>query len=264
MTNANANENRQMLTVIVPSFNEEARIEACLKSVAWADEILLVDSFSTDRTLEIGRKYAHRILQHEYINSAAQKNWTIPQAGHEWILLVDCDERVSQELGNEIRGLLRQPPPRDGYWIFRNNYLMGKRVKYSGWGRDSVLRLFRKDLGCYDEKRVHAEITLDNTGVLKGRLEHDSIASVSAWLDKINRYSSWKAEDKHEKSAGAPVLQLLLRPPFRFVKDFIFRLGFLDGWRGFLIAAMSSVAELTMAAKLTWKTLPRNARHHQP
>ena len=255
---SNANESRQKLSVIIPSFNEEARIEACLKSVAWADEILLVDSFSTDRTLEIAKKYAHRILQHEYINSAAQKNWAIPQAGHEWILLVDCDEKVSQALGNEIRALLRQPPPRDGYWIFRNNYLMGKRVKYSGWGRDSVLRLFRKERGCYDEKRVHAEIKLDNTGVLKERLEHDSIASISAWLDKINRYSSWKAEDKYEKRAVAPVLQLLLRPPFRFVKDFIFRLGFLDGWRGFLIAAMSSFAELTMAAKLIWKILPKH------
>ena len=255
---SNANESRQKLSVIIPSFNEEARIEACLKSVAWADEILLVDSFSTDRTLEIAKKYAHRILQHEYINSAAQKNWAIPQAGHEWILLVDCDEKVSQALGNEIRDLLRQPLPRDGYWIFRNNYLMGKRVKYSGWGRDSVLRLFRKERGCYDEKRVHAEIKLDNTGVLKERLEHDSIASISAWLDKINRYSSWKAEDKYEKGAGAPVLHLLFRPPFRFVKDFIFRLGFLDGWRGFLIAAMSSFAELTMAAKLIWKILPKH------
>jgi glycosyltransferase involved in cell wall biosynthesis len=253
----NGTESRQKLTVVIPSFNEEKRIEACLKSVTWADEILLVDSFSTDRTLEIAQKYAHRILQHEYRNSAAQKNWAIPQAAYEWILLVDCDEIVSPALGSEIRALLRRTPPRDGYWIFRNNYLMGKRIKYSGWGRDSVLRLFRKERGCYDEKRVHAEIKLDNAGVLQERLEHDSIASVSAWLDKINRYSSWKAEDKYEKKVSAPVLQLLFRPPFRFVKDFIFRLGFLDGWRGFLIAAMSSFAELAMAAKLTWKMLPR-------
>lgn len=254
---SNGTESRQKLTVIIPSYNEEKNIEACLKSVIWADEILLVDSFSTDRTLEIAQKYAHRILQHEYINSAAQKNWAIPQAGHKWVLLVDSDEKVSQALGSEIHDLLRQTPPRDGYWIFRNNYLMGKRIKHSGWGRDSVLRLFRKDRGCYDEKRVHAEIKMDNTGVLRGRLEHDSIASVSVWLDKINRYSSWKAEDKFEKKVRAPVLHLLLRPPIRFVKDFIFRLGFLDGWRGFLIAAMSSFAELAMAAKLTWKALPK-------
>ena len=246
-------ENRQKLTVIIPSYNEQDNIERCLKSVSWADEILLVDSFSTDRTLEIARKFTDRILQHEYYNSAAQKNWAIPQAGHDWVLLVDCDETVSKPLGDEIRQLLRYDPPKDGYWIFRNNYLMGKRVKFSGWGRDSVLRLFRKDLARYDEKRVHAEIRLERSGSLKERLEHDSISSISAWVEKINRYSSWKAEDKYEKKVRAPVLHLIFRPPIRFIKDFIFRLGIADGWRGFLIASMSAYAELIMAAKLTWR-----------
>jgi glycosyltransferase involved in cell wall biosynthesis len=254
LTMSNRTDNRQKLTVIIPSYNEEQNIERCLKSVSWADEILLVDSFSTDRTLKIAKKYTPRILQHEYQNSAAQKNWAIPQAGHEWVLLVDCDETVSKPLGDEIRTLLGQDPAKDGYWIFRNNYLLGKRVKYSGWGRDSVLRLFRRDLGRYDEKRVHAEIRMKKTGSLKARLDHHSISSITAWVNKINRYSSWKAEDKYGKQVRAPVLHLLLRPPIRFIKDFIFRLGFVDGWRGFLIAAMSSYAELIMAAKLTWKT----------
>jgi glycosyltransferase involved in cell wall biosynthesis len=256
---SNGTENRQKLTVIIPSYNEENNIARCLKSVSWADEILLVDSFSTDRTLEIAKNYTRRILQHEYQNSAAQKNWAIPQAGHEWVLLVDCDETVSKPLGDEIRTLLEQDPAKDGYWIFRNNYLMGKQVKYSGWGRDSVLRLFRRDLGRYDEKRVHAEIRIKITGTLKARLEHNSISSISAWVNKINRYSSWKAEDKHAKQVRAPVLHLLFRPPLRFIKDFIFRLGFVDGWRGFLIAAMSSYAELIMAAKLTWRTNPKRS-----
>jgi glycosyltransferase involved in cell wall biosynthesis len=253
---SNATENRQKLTVIIPSYNEEKNIEKCLNSVAWADEILVVDSFSTDRTLEIAKDYTHRILQHEYHNSAAQKNWTIPQAAHEWILLVDCDETVSKTLGDEIRTLLRREPAKDGYWIFRNNYLLGKRVNYSGWGHDSVLRLFRKDLARYDEKRVHAEIKIENTGTLEGRLEHDSVSSITVWVNKINRYSSWKADDKLEKQAPAPFLQLLFRPPLRFIKDFIFRLGFLDGWRGFLIASMSAFGELVMAAKLTWRRYP--------
>jgi len=241
---------QQKLTVIIPSFNEEKKIETCLQSVRWADEILIVDSYSTDRTVDIAEKYTDRILRHEYINSANQKNWAIPQATYEWILLVDCDEKVTTELRNEIRQLLRQQPDKDGYWIYRNNYLIGKQVKYSGWGKDSVLRLFRRDLARYDKKRVHAEITLKNTGVLNGRLEHHSISSMTAWVAKINRYSSWKAADKFEKQPRAPVLQVLFRPPIRFIKDFIFRLGILDGWRGFLIASMSSFAELVMAAKL--------------
>jgi glycosyltransferase involved in cell wall biosynthesis len=253
-------KNRKKLTVIVTCFNEEKFIEACLKSVTWADEILVVDSFSTDGTLEIAKNYTDRIFQNEYVNSAAQKNWIIPKAKYDWILIVDSDEKVSVELRNEIRELLRQKPPMDGYWIFRNNYLMGKRIKYSGWGSDSVLRLFRKDLGRYNNKRVHAEINLNNTGELNGRLEHDSVSSITDWVMKINRYSSWKAEDKRDNQLKYPLLHLVFRPPLRFIKDFIFRLGILDGWRGFLIASMSSFAELVMAAKLVYKIYQKSDR----
>lgn len=241
----------QRLTVIIPCYNEEETIEACLQSVMWADEIFVVDSFSTDRTLDIARKYTDRIVQHEYINSAAQKNWAIPQAEYEWVFILDCDERVTSDLRYEIQDLLQQKSEKDGYWIHRNNYLMGRRIKYSGWGHDSVLRLFRKNLGRYQEKRVHAEIELKNTGVLTGRLDHHSVTSMTSWVAKINRYSSWKAEDKFERGVVAPVFHMLFRPPFRFFKDYLLRLGVLDGWRGFLIAAMSSFAELVMAAKLT-------------
>ena len=253
-------QDRQKLTAIVTCFNEEKIIESCLKSLTWADEILVVDSFSTDGTLEIAKKYADRTLQHEYLNPAAQKNWIIPKAKYDWILILDSDEKVSVELSSEIRELLRQNPPLDGYWIFRNNYLMGKRIKYSGWGRDSVLRLFRKDLGRYNNKRVHEEIILNNTGTLEGRLEHDSISSIADWILKINRYSSLKAKDKFDNREKYPLLHLVFRPPLRFVKDFIFRLGILDGWRGFLIASMSSFAELVMAAKLIYKIYQKSDR----
>ena len=250
----------QKLTVIIPCFNAEQSIETCLQSVRWADELLVVDSFSTDHTLEIAGNYTDRIIQHEYANSANQKNWTIPQAKYSWILIVDSDEVVSPTLKDEIQALLKRGPDRDGYWIYRTNYLMGKRIMHSGWGRDKVLRLFQRDLGRYREKRVHAEIELKNAGTLQGRLDHDSIADISAWVSKINTYTSWKAEDKFERQARTPVLHLLFRPPIRFVKDYIFQLGFLDGWRGLLIAAMASYAELIMSAKLTQKTYAKRHR----
>jgi len=241
---------RTRLSVIIPCFNEEKNIEACLASVSWADEILVVDSFSTDGTLEIVRRYTDRIFQHEYLNSAAQKNWTIPRALHDWVLIVDSDERVTPELKNEITSLLMQRPQKDGYWIRRKNYLFGIEIRYSGWGTDSVLRLFRKDIGRYQEKRVHAEIDLVNSGMLEGFLEHHSVSSLADWVTKINRYSTWKARDKFERGTKAPVLHMILRPPVRFFKDFVLRLGMLDGWRGFLIASMSAFAELVMAAKV--------------
>lgn len=246
-------ETHHPLTVIVPCFNNAPVIEACLKSVSWADELLVVDAFSTDGTLEVARRYAHRVLQHEYVNYAAQNNWAIPQARHEWVLVLDSDERLTPALTAEIRTLLDRGPERNGYWIRRDNYLFGRRVRFSGWGGDKVLRLFRRDLARLREKRVHAGIELENTGALSGRIDHHSVADMRAWADKINRYSSWKAEDKFQRGARFAVAQLLLRPPARLAKDLVLRLGILDGWRGFLIAAMSAYAELIMVAKILEK-----------
>jgi glycosyltransferase involved in cell wall biosynthesis len=257
------NASRMKLSVIIPCYNEENNITQCLESVTWADEILVVDSFSTDKTVEIARKYTDRILQHEYINSAAQKNWTIPQALHDWVLIVDSDERVTPELCNEITTLLAQAPLKDGYWIRRKNFLFGKEIRHSGWGADSVLRLFRKDLGRYQEKRVHAEVELINTQMLGGYLEHLSVSSLTDWVNKINRYSSWKARDKYEQGTTAPIVHMILRPPVRFIKDYILRLGLLDGWRGFLISALSAFAELVMAAKVVQLTYEGQRKYRQ-
>lgn len=241
---------RRKLSVIIPCFNEEENIEACLESVTWADEVLVVDSYSTDATLDRARRYTDRILQHEYLYSAAQKNWAIPQAAHDWVLIVDADERVTPALRNEILSLLSNEPSHDGYWIKRKNFLFGKEIRHSGWGTDSVLRLFRKERGRYQDKRVHAEISIEPAGSLRNHLEHHSVSSITDWVGKINRYSSWKAQDKHEKGMAMPVVHLVMRPPARFFKDFVLRLGMLDGWRGFLIASLSAFAEFVMAAKI--------------
>ena len=159
-------QNIQKLTVIIPCYNAEKSIAKCLQSVSWADELLLVDSYSTDGTLKIAGSFADRIVQHEYENSAKQKNRAIPQAKHEWVFIVDSDDWISTGLADEIQELLRRGPDKEGYWIYRRNYLLGKRVRYSGWGHDKVLRLFRRDLGRYSDKRVHAEVELENTGTL--------------------------------------------------------------------------------------------------
>jgi glycosyltransferase involved in cell wall biosynthesis len=247
-------DGRQALTVIVPCCNNAAVIEPCLQSVRWADELMVVDAFSSDGTLEVARRYAHRILQHAYLNYAAQNNWAIPQARHEWVLVLDSDERLTPPLSAEIQSLLARGPDKSGYWIRRDNYLFGKRVRFAGWGGDKVLRLFRRDLARLRDKRVHAGLDLENTGALAGRIDHHSVADMRAWADKINRYSSWKAEDKFQRGARFALAQLLLRPPARLGKDLVLRLGILDGWRGFLIAAMSAYAEMIMAAKLLEKT----------
>lgn len=239
------------LSVVVLCYNQEARIEACLKSVSWADEVLVVDSYSTDRTMEIAQKYAIRVLTHEYVNYATQNNWAIPQAQHEWILIVDSDEIVSEQLQREIIELMKTDPKKDGYWIGRRNYLFGKEVFHSGWGNDRVLRLFRKGMGKYKDKNVHSRVHIQNTGNLNGFVDHVSITSITDWVNKINKYSTWKAREKYEKhEIKTPLVHVFLRPPARFLKDLILRIGILDGWRGVLIASMSAFAEFLMAAKL--------------
>jgi glycosyltransferase involved in cell wall biosynthesis len=159
------------LTAIIPTGNEEHNIREVLESVTFADEIMVVDSFSTDNTVAIAKEYTNFILQRDYKYSASQKNWAIPQATHDWILLVDADERVTPELQKEIKHILKNPPQHiTGYWIYRMNHFMGERVKYSGWQNDKVIRLFRKDHCKYEDKMVHAEIVTDGeVGFLKNK-----------------------------------------------------------------------------------------------
>ena len=150
----------EKLTVIVPVGNEAHNIREVLDSVSFADEIMVVDSHSTDDTVAIAKEYTDFIIQREYQYSASQKNWAIPQASHDWILLVDADERVTPELRDEIQSILKENPDPDvvAYWIYRMNHFMGKRIRYSGWQNDKVIRFFRKDKCRYEDKMVHAEI----------------------------------------------------------------------------------------------------------
>lgn len=238
------------ISVIIPCFNVEDNIKACLESVMWADEVLLVDSFSTDKTLDIARRYTNRIFQREYKSHADQLNWTIPYASHDWVLIVDTDERIPKPLAAEVRALNLTDTPFDGFYIKRANYLFGKRMHFSGWGRDVVMRLFKRDVGRKEEKRVHADFKVSRPGHLKQPLQHYPVKSIEVWMEKINRYTSWKALDKVEKGSLPALVHLFFRPPFRFVKDAFLRLGFLDGWRGVLVAAMSAFAEMVMAAKM--------------
>jgi len=238
------------ISVVIPCFNEEANMPDCLESVKWADEILVVDSFSTDNTLEIAGRYTDRILQREYRSNADQMNWAIPQARHEWVLVVEADERVTPELQKEIRSLDLTGSTLEGFWIKRCNYLFGKKMRFSGWGADKGMRLFKRDIGRKQNKRVHAEYQVSRAGNLKNPILHYPMPSMEAWVEKINRYSTWKAMDKVEKGNPSPLLHLFFRPPIRFFKDSVLRLGILDGWRGILVAAMSAFAEMIMSAKM--------------
>jgi glycosyltransferase involved in cell wall biosynthesis len=242
----------QKLTVIIPTGNEERNIEEALKSVTFADEIMIVDSFSKDTTVEIARNYTQFILQHEYINSAAQKNWAIPQANNEWILLLDADERVTPALQSEIQQILNQDSQQHvGYWIYRDNYFMARKLNHGGWNSDKVIRLFRKSKCRYEDKHVHAEILAEGTiGVLQGRLIHNTYCGFDRYVEKVNRYSWWQANDYDKKIKKITLYHLLVKPSYRFFYHFILRGGFRDGIPGLTVAFLSFYALFTRYIKL--------------
>lgn len=228
----------EKLTVIIPTYNEEKNIVDVLKSVDFADEIMVVDSFSTDKTLELAKEYTDFIIQREYQYSASQKNWAIPQATHEWILLVDADERVTKELKEEIIALLKNPSINDftGYWISRKNHFMGKHARFGGWN-DKVIRLFKKSESKYEDKHVHAEIIdTGKIGKLKSKLYHDTYVSFDFHMEKLNRYAWLQAKDYDKKTGRLTPFHFVVKPLWRFFKHYIIQGGFLDGVVGLTIA----------------------------
>lgn len=227
------------LTVIITCYNEAHNMRDLLESVKWADEIMVVDSYSTDETLEIAREYTDFILQREYTTPANQKNWAIPQANHEWILLLDADERVTPALREEVLQVVESQPKEVAFWIGRENYFMRKRVRYSGWQNDAVIRLFRRDDCRYDNKAVHEEIeTTGKVGRLQAKLIHNTYKDMAHFLEKMRRYARLSALDYSEKTSRVTLYHLWIKPAFRFFKHYILKLGFLDGKVGFIISVI--------------------------
>ncbi len=246
---------KSKLTVIIPCKNEEKNIAFCIESIKnIADELLVADSGSTDKTKEMASKYGAKIIEREYKNSADFKNWAIPQAKHEWILLLDADERATSGLTEEIKSILSmEKPPHNGYNIYRRNYLFGIEVKHS-WGKDKVIRLFRRDVSRYKDMRVHSEILLSegNAGFLKGKLLHYTYWNYAQIMEKYERYTTWAAEDLYEKGKKPGFFKMTFTPVWRFFRQYILQGGFLDGKAGFVVCGLSMYYVFLKYAKL-WK-----------
>lgn len=243
---------RARITVLIPTFNEEANLSACLDSVAWADELFVVDSFSADRTREIATGRGARVVQHEYVNSATQKNWAIPQATHPWVLIVDADERVTPQLRDEIEAILESDEAVcDGYRIGRLNHFLGYRIRYCGWQNDTCLRLFRRDKGRYQDRQVHADVIVEGrVGRLRNQLLHYTFDSFEQYMRKFDRYTTLAAGDRAKRTPTVRWHHLTLRPMARFFKQYIIKRGFLDGMAGLVLCLLASYSVFMKYAKL--------------
>ena len=231
---------RARLSVVVVTLNEEERIRQCLESVVWADETIVVDAESQDKTALIARELADRVFVRPWPGFAAQKNFAIAQATGEWILSLDADETVSVPLRAEIEAVVRGAGDAAGYTVPRRNVFWGRWVRHGGLYPDRQLRLFRRGRGAFVERPVHESVTVDGpVGRLTGHLEHRSYRDVADFLARADRYASLGADDW--LAAGRPVrplLDLVARPIGRFLGMYVARAGFLDGWRGFLLATL--------------------------
>jgi glycosyltransferase involved in cell wall biosynthesis len=228
------------LSVVVVTLNEAERIRACLESVVWADELIVVDAESQDKTALIARELTDRVFVRPWPGFSAQKNFAIAQATGEWILSLDADETVSVPLRAEIEAVVRGAGDAVGYTVPRRNVFWGRWVRHGGLYPDRQLRLFRRGRGAFVERPVHESVTVDGpVGRLTGHLEHRSYRDVADFLARADHYASLGADDW--LAAGRPVrplLDLVARPIGRFLGMYVARAGFLDGWRGFLLATL--------------------------
>lgn len=240
------------LTVITLTLNEEHNIGACLESARWADELIVVDSGSTDRTVAIAQSYPARVLDIAWEGYGKARNYAIQQASGDWILWLDADERVTPELAEEIRAIVGKDSPEvDGYAIARRAYFLGRWIRHSGWYPGRVVRLFRRGKACFSETRVHEQLHIDGR-VASGKhdLLHFTDPDLHHYLTKFNKYTSLAAEDMDAAGRRFAVADLLIRPPFQFVKMYVLRSGFLDGLEGFVLAVLSSAYVFAKYAKL--------------
>jgi len=233
---------RRPISAIIICYNEVDNISEAIDSVSWCEEVLVVDSYSDDGTLERIKEKNVRLLQHAFEGFTEQKNWAIEQSAHEWILLIDADERLTSALKTEVERVLSEESiSEEAFWIYRDNFFMGKRLKHN-WQNDKVIRLFQRHCR-YEKKSVHEEIEVNGTtGSLKGRLKHDTYKGKGflVHLEKGNRYTTLAAQDRYLNVGRVSLYHLWFRPFVTFFKHYFFRFGFLDGREGFVIASLSA------------------------
>jgi len=239
------------ITAIIPTFNEEIHIEAAIQSVSFADEIIVIDSFSTDATVRLAEKHKVKIVQRVFDDFSSQKNYAISKASYEWIFILDSDERIIKSLKEEIVKTLSKPTSYVAFSIKRNFYFLGKKIKYSGWQRDKVVRLFSKSHCKYNGDLVHELIeTEGRIGALENKIEHYSYRDFEHYVAKLNRNSWLKAKKLHRDNKKVNPYNLLVKPPVRFLTHYIIRLGFLDGFEGFILASIQSYGVFMRYIKL--------------
>jgi glycosyltransferase involved in cell wall biosynthesis len=239
------------VSAIVITLNEAANIDACLDSIKWADEIIVVDSGSTDGTPDRARAHGARVIVRDWPGYSAQKNFAAGESRNDWILSVDADERVTPDLAAEIRATLAGPADAAGYRIPRVTWHLGRWIRTTDWYPDYQLRLYDRRQASWPARLVHESVHASGpVRYLTHELQHFAYRDISHHHEVMNRYTSLAARQMHEQGQRAGVGDLVFHPPAAFLRNYVLKRGFVDGLPGFIISAMNAQYVLLKFAKL--------------
>jgi glycosyltransferase involved in cell wall biosynthesis len=237
------------VTAVIAAHNEADQIEACIRSLSWAAEVLVVENDSSDDTIARARAAGATVFSHPFTSIGAQRNAAIARAQHPWVVVVDADERGTPALGAEVARRVAENRA-EAWRVPRRNWFLGREIRHSGWDRDRPVRLFRSTLR-YDERPVHEHvITNAEPGLLDEALLHQPYANLGEYFEKLGRYSRDWAAQNHARGRRVSILTLLARPQLRFVSTLLWRGGWRDGWQGVVISALAGVSVASKYAHL--------------
>ena len=241
------------LSVIVITYNEEKNIERCLRSVQWADEVIVVDSFSTDRTIEIAKSFTNNIIRYAYDGDIPQRERGFAAAKGDWLLYIDGDEEVSEELKNEILSVINSSQAKEGYYIPRKVSVLGKWIMHGGWYPDYSFRLFRRSVYFAEPAEVHGGFNVKGEKeMLRGELYHYTYPTLEEYIRKMNMYTSLQVSSKLRDASLQDVrlTKILFSPISHFLRKFVSQQGYKDGMIGFILAVLGGIYTLALYAKL--------------
>jgi glycosyltransferase involved in cell wall biosynthesis len=237
-------------SVIIAAKDEAAEIAECIASVAWADEVIVVENDSSDDTVAIATSAGATVFSHPFTTIGRQRNAAIARARHEWILVVDADERGTGGLRDEIARITSADGRDVAFRVRRRNFFLGREIRHGGWERDRPVRFFRSRMR-YDERPVHEHVMTDGpVGELTERLIHYPYASLGEYFAKLERYSRWWAEQSFARGKRTRAWTIAVKPPARFFSMYVLRAGFLDGAAGVIVAALASMSVAAKYARL--------------
>jgi glycosyltransferase involved in cell wall biosynthesis len=250
------------VTVVIAAHNESANIEACIASVEWAREVIVVENDSSDDTVDRARAAGAIAISPKFTTIGAARNNAIERAKSAWILVVDADERGTPELATEIAQIIKEPGHHTAFRVPRRSFFLGKEIRHGGWGggSDKPVRLFRRELR-YNANLVHehVDVTDGSIGEVNNALLHYTYTSLDQYFEKFNRYSGWWAEQNFAKGRRSGAAAVFFKPPARFASMYLLKGGFRDGARGLVLACLAAASVMAKYARL-WERSIRNER----